>query len=47
MIQKAFKISIKAVNKNITVVDHTKGVLLTSQTEKINKNAFQVANISM
>jgi len=31
MIQKAFKISIKVVNRNITVVDHTKGVLLISK----------------
>lgn len=45
MIQKAFEISIKAVN--ITTTEHTRGILLTPRTEKINKNAFQVANIGI
>ncbi|EFN71373.1 Glutamate receptor, ionotropic kainate 2 [Camponotus floridanus] len=46
MIQRAFKISIKAVNKNITASENAMGVLLTSRTEKINKNAFRVAKIA-
>ncbi|XP_011157526.3 glutamate receptor ionotropic, kainate 2 isoform X2 [Solenopsis invicta] len=44
MIQKAFEISIKAVNKNFTT--DARGVLLTRRTEKINKNAFRVAKIA-
>lgn len=45
MIQKAFEISVKAVN--IPATEHAKGVLLTPETEIINKNAFQVANIGI
>lgn len=47
MIQRAFEISIKAVNKNITVSEDAMGVLLTPRTEKINKNAFHVAKIGI
>ncbi|XP_029164967.1 glutamate receptor ionotropic, kainate 2-like [Nylanderia fulva] len=46
MIQRAFEISIKAVNKNISVSEHAMGVLLTPRTEKTNKNAFHVAKIA-
>ncbi|XP_050461377.1 glutamate receptor ionotropic, kainate 2-like [Cataglyphis hispanica] len=46
MIQRAFEISIKAVNKNITVSEDAMGVLLTPRTEKINKNTFHVAKIA-
>ncbi|XP_011645300.1 glutamate receptor ionotropic, kainate 2-like isoform X1 [Pogonomyrmex barbatus] len=46
MIQKAFEISIKAVNKNFTAAQHAKDIFLIPKTEKINKNAFQVANIA-
>ncbi|XP_032677549.1 glutamate receptor ionotropic, kainate 2-like isoform X2 [Odontomachus brunneus] len=45
MIQKAFELSIKAVNKNLTASKRAMGVLLTPKVEKINENAFQVANI--
>lgn len=45
MIQKAFEISIKAVNRNISATEHARDVWLTPRIEKINKNAFQVANI--
>ncbi|KAL0117227.1 hypothetical protein PUN28_010223 [Cardiocondyla obscurior] len=45
-IQKAFEISIKVVNKNIFASEHTKRVSLTPRTEKIKKNAFQVAKIA-
>ncbi|XP_011872397.1 PREDICTED: glutamate receptor ionotropic, kainate 2-like isoform X2 [Vollenhovia emeryi] len=45
-IQKAFEISIKAIKRNISATKHTRGLLLTPRTEKINKNAFQVANIA-
>lgn len=38
MIQKAFEISI---------TKHSKDTLLTARTKKINKNAFQVANIGI
>ncbi|KAG5338070.1 GRIK2 protein, partial [Acromyrmex heyeri] len=41
-IQKAFEISIKAVNKNI--INRVRNVLLTLRTEKINKNALQLIN---
>lgn len=47
MIQRAFEISIKAVNKNITVSEDAMGVLLTPKTEGINKNAFHVAKIGI
>lgn len=47
MIQRAFEISIKAVNKNITASENAMGVLLTSRTEKINKNAFHVTKIGI
>lgn len=40
MIQKAFEISITKHSKGITK-------LLTPRTKKINKNAFQVANIGI
>ncbi|XP_072745112.1 glutamate receptor ionotropic, kainate 2-like isoform X2 [Anoplolepis gracilipes] len=44
MIQRAFEISIEAVNnKNITVAEDTMGVFLTLKSEKINKNAIRVA----
>ncbi|KYN07451.1 Glutamate receptor, ionotropic kainate 2 [Cyphomyrmex costatus] len=46
MIQKAFEISIKAVNMNITSINRVRNIVLTSRTEKINKNVFQVANIA-
>ncbi|XP_014479810.1 PREDICTED: glutamate receptor ionotropic, kainate 2-like [Dinoponera quadriceps] len=46
MIQKAFKLSVKAVNKNITTSEHAKGILLIAKTEKVNENAFLVANIA-
>ncbi|XP_070167336.1 glutamate receptor ionotropic, kainate 2-like isoform X1 [Polyergus mexicanus] len=46
MIQRAFEISIKAVNKNITVSEDAMDVLLTPRTEKINKNPFHVAKIA-
>lgn len=47
MIQRAFEISIKAVNKNITVSEHAMGVLLTPRIEKTNKNVLHVANIGI
>ncbi|EFN84995.1 Glutamate receptor, ionotropic kainate 2 [Harpegnathos saltator] len=46
MIQKAFELSVKAVNKNITASEHAMGVLLTAKTEKVNENAFQVGDIA-
>lgn len=45
MIQKAFEISIKAIKRKISVTEHARDVVLTSRTQKVNKNAFQVANI--
>lgn len=47
MIQRAFEISIKAVNKNITASENAMGVLLTPRIEKIDKNAFHVAKIGI
>lgn len=44
MIQKAFEISIEAVNTNITVSEQTRGISLKSRSEKVNTNTFQIAN---
>lgn len=46
MIQKAFEMSVKAVNRNITASQHAMGVLLTPKIKRIDSRAFQVANIS-
>ncbi|XP_011690717.1 PREDICTED: glutamate receptor ionotropic, kainate 2-like isoform X2 [Wasmannia auropunctata] len=46
MIQKAFEISVKSVNRNMTGSDRLKGLLLKPRTEKVNKNAFQVEKIA-
>lgn len=47
MIQRAFELSIKAVNKNFTASKRAMGVQLTARAEKINEDAFQVANIGI
>ncbi|XP_071567599.1 glutamate receptor ionotropic, kainate 2-like isoform X7 [Temnothorax nylanderi] len=46
MIEKAFEISIKAVNKKMSTPERARNVSLTPITKQINKNAFQVANIA-
>ncbi|XP_071628678.1 glutamate receptor ionotropic, kainate 2-like isoform X6 [Temnothorax longispinosus] len=46
MIEKAFEISIEAVNKKISTPERARNISLTPITKQINKNAFQVANIA-
>ncbi|XP_077258758.1 glutamate receptor ionotropic, kainate 2-like isoform X2 [Temnothorax americanus] len=45
MIEKAFEISIKTVNKKMSTPERARNISLTPITKQINKNAFQVANI--
>ncbi|XP_077258767.1 glutamate receptor ionotropic, kainate 2-like isoform X6 [Temnothorax americanus] len=46
MIEKAFEISIKTVNKKMSTPERARNISLTPITKQINKNAFQVANIA-
>lgn len=47
MIQKAFEISIKTVNKNAITSKYARDILLIPKTKKINKNAFQAGKIGI
>ncbi|XP_026823599.1 glutamate receptor ionotropic, kainate 2 isoform X2 [Ooceraea biroi] len=46
MIQKAFEMSVEAVNRNITTFEQAMNVSLISKSEKVNKDTFHVANIA-